>query len=94
MKKPGPGCDAVKEKVSMFLDGELCREEAGKLLERIRNCAEEGCRECVELMEDLKKLREACRCPEAGCFVPPEVRENLKARLMRIMSGGHGGAGA
>lgn len=82
-------CRRVKESLSALLDGELDDEQAGKVLARIEKCAGSGCTECVELLEDLRKIDCICRDPGAKCNPPAEILHDLRSRLLRMVRGEH-----
>jgi hypothetical protein len=90
MKKKDPEvCRKVKENVSALLDGELAEDEKKALITRIEKCAEEGCRECLDLLEDIRSIDCICKSPDAECNPPAEVIENLRERLLRTMREDH-----
>ena len=82
-------CRRVQESLSALLDGELDKEEADAVLKRIEKCAETGCRDCTELLEDLRQIECICRDPDAECNPPPEVLHDLRSRLLRMVRGEH-----
>ena len=92
MKKPCPECERIKENVSALFDGELAKGEAEALAKRIHKCAEEGCGECLSLLNDLKKMDCALKCADKDCRPPDEVVENLKKRVKKLLKSTHGKA--
>ena len=82
-------CRRMQENLSALLDGELDKEQADAVLKKIKECAESGCRDCTELLEDLKKIECICRDPQAECNPPAEVLHDLRSRLLRTVRGEH-----
>ena len=92
MKKPCPECERIKENVSALFDGELAKGEAEALAKRIHKCAEEGCGECLSLLNDLKKMDCALKCRDNDCCPPAEIVEDLKKRVKKVLKSTHGKA--
>ncbi|HHN46267.1 MAG TPA: hypothetical protein ENN09_02395 [Planctomycetes bacterium] len=89
MKTPCPDCEKVKENVSALFDGELSAEDAGRLTRRIRKCADEGCGECLSLLEDLKRMNRVMKSPEMCCKPPGETLDSLKKRVLKALKNHH-----
>ena len=89
MKKRPHDCEKMQENISALVDGELSCEEADALMARIRKCAAAGCGECAELLEHIKIIASACRCPESDCVPPQEILSELRTRLTRRLDGSH-----
>lgn len=90
MKKKDPEvCRKVKENVSALLDGELSEDDSKALIARIEKCAGEGCRDCLDLLEDLRSIECICKVPDKECDPPKEIVDDLKERLLRMMRGHH-----
>lgn len=90
MKKPCPECEKIRENVSALFDGELAKGEAEALAKRIHKCAEEGCGECLRLLNDLKKMDRALKSSAAECRPPDEIVDDLKKRVRELLKSAHG----
>jgi len=90
VKKPCPECEKIRESVSALFDGELAKAKAEALAKRIHKCAEEGCGECLRLLNDLKKMDRALKSFTADCSPPDVIVDDLRKRVRKILKSSHG----
>lgn len=82
------GCRGIFEALSDYLDGELSPGDCERLEEHVADCAP-----CIEFLETLKKSVEASR--EISLLeAPPQMPEELKARLAQAWQESMGRKGA
>ena len=66
-------CKEAYQCICDYIDGELDHEYAARLEEHINEC-----RQCQKVLEDLKKLKTACR-EQKEIRMPDEMKKRLKS---------------
>ena len=80
MKPASAACQAMLERMSAYLDGELGADECRAINRHCRDCPT-----CAALVTSLRRTIGLCR-RAAKRPLPAEIRRRAKARIRRLIS--------
>ncbi len=74
-------CEKLLAQLSAYVDDELPADECRRLVEHLV-----GCRDCEELVEDLKRTVQRCAA-EKTVHLTADLRARARARIRKLLAG-------